>query len=255
MTVYLETPGQGQPAFIYANYPPGTTASASSSAAGYAPENVLQAEEAEGWRPLSHVGTHVLTVSNSQAVDVIAMQGKALDGISIKVEAASTPEGSRTELLATTVIDQNETVYLRIAQGSQAYLIYTFTNVSNVFTVKHIVASQLALLPFLEDGLCLAPLQAEGDHLVSQSGYFLGSVTTRVMRPFSLDWGQVDDVEEVAFAKLVSSCVATAQGLFFIPDASSTDIYFGTIDKKYKYEPKMKLGLYDIPTIPFTSRA
>ena len=54
---------------------------------------------------------------------------------------------------------------------------------------------------------------------------------------------------------MVNACVRTAKGLFFVPDLSQPTVHFGWIDKKWKYEPKMKLGLYNIPTIPFTSRA
>lgn len=255
MTIFIGSTTPQQPAFIYASYPVDATATASSAATGHAALNVLQADESEGWKPATVSGSHTLTTSNDQTVDVVALQGKRLDGATFKVEAASTPEGARTELLAPVVIPSEETVWFQIASTTLPYLIYTFSGVRSEFQVKHIAATLLVPLPFLEDGVCTSPLQAEGEHLVSQAGLYLGSVTTKVTRPFSLRWGDVDPIEEVPFADMATSCVATAQGLFFVPDIGQSQVHFGVIDRRWKYEPKMRLGLYQIPAIPFTSRA
>ena len=73
--------------------------------------------------------------------------------------------------------------------------------------------------------------------------------------PFDLNFDQITPAEEQVFSEWVAACIVTAQGFFFVPDTSQAQCYFGCVERTWKYEPKMKTGLYTIPAIPFTSRA
>jgi len=259
MTIFLiDSAVPQQPAFLYATYPMGVTVAALPESPGYTPAHILQADENNGWRPLNTVGAHALICTYPTPVqfDYFALVGKSIDGVLVEVRGSSDGfNASDVQLSPPAPLSGAIAAWRAVPTAIYNSIKYIFSNFSVDFQIKHIAAGILSPLPFLEDGFCTAPLQAEGSHLISHAGQFLGSVTDRVMRPFSLSFGQVDPVEEALFSAMVKACVQTAKGLFFVRDISLPDVSFGWIDKNYKYEPKMQLGLYNIPTFPFTSRA
>lgn len=258
MTIFISDNTPKQPTFLFATYPPGTTVADSPESAAYAPADVLQADETNGWRPVGTNGAHALIVSYPQPVQVeyFALVGKYIDGVTLEIRGSLDGfVASDVQLLPPVPLFGTVAAWGSFPASSWLTLKYIFSSFSSDFMVKHIAAGTLALLPFMDDGFCAAPLQSEGDHLISHSGLFLGSTTARVMRPFSLSFGQVTPVEEAMFSTVMASCLRTAQGLFFVPDTSLPEVHFGWLDKKYKYEPRMKNGSYEISPIPFTTRA
>jgi hypothetical protein len=258
MTIYLSGSTPQQPAFLYATYPAGMTVTSSPASPDYAAADVLEAEELNGWKPANLTGAHSLTVTfpSPFQAEFFALAGKGLDGVTVEVRGSSDGfVASDVQLAAPAVLSGAIAAWGNYPSASYAAIKYIFSTFGSDFTVKHLACGVLSPLPFPEDGFCAAPLQAEGQHLVSYEGLFLGSVTQRVMRPFSLNFGTVTPAEKPLFDDMVKACVQTAQGLFFVPDLSQTDCHFGTIEKKYKYEPKMTKGMYTIPAIPFTARA
>lgn len=256
MSTFLSESLPEQPAFLYSTYAPTATVTASTSAAGYSASDILQADENNGWKPLNTSPT-TLTIDLGSAIttDHIALVGTSLSGVLVSLAGADNAgmTGS-VVLVAETAIASNGESWLKYATASHRYLQVTVSAHSTAFQIKHMVVGLLAPLPFMEDGFCPNPIQAEGQHLVSYAGLFLGSVTQRVIRPFTIPFGQVDAVEEVAFSNWKAACVETSQGFFFVPDTASATCYFGYVDKKWKYEPVMKMGMATIPKIPFTAR-
>lgn len=257
MTIFLSDSLPQQPAFLYATYGPTATAVASSSAAGYSASDVLQADENNGWKPANLAQTS-LTIDLGAALptDHFAIVGNNLAGSKADVFGSSNGTDF-VQISPFSLISPNGAngeAWRRYDGVQYRWLKLLISYHSNSFQIKHLVFGQLVPLPFLEDGACLNPVQSEGQHLISHAGAFMGSVTQKVTRPFSLNFGEVDAIEEVAFADMVANCVTVPQGLFFVPDISLDTCHFGCIDKKFKYEPVMKRGMRTIPKIPFTSR-
>lgn len=257
MTIFLSESLPQQPAFLYATYGPTATAVASASASGYSASDVLQSDENLGWKPLNAEQTSItVNLGSALLTDYFAIVGTGLAGAKADVFGSSDNvtfyQISPFELISPT--GANGVAWRRYNPVQYRYLKLLISYHSSSFQIKHLLFGQLVPLPFLEDGSCFNPVQSEGQHLISHAGAFLGSVTQKVIRPFSLNFGQVDAVEQIAFENLVHHCVITPKGLFFVPDISLDTCHFGYIDKKWKYEPVVKLGMATIPKIPFTSR-
>lgn len=257
MTIFINTGGRQQPAFIYATYAAGVTVTDSPDSAAFDPNSVLQADEVSGWKPANLTGSHSLIYDYQAAVPLehVAMCGKGMNGVTLEIRGSSDNfASSDVQLLAPTVLVGNLAAWVSFTQATYRYIKYIYSGHGSTFTIKHIAAG-LALLPFLNDGFCELPLESDGDHLISHEGLFLGSVTSKVMRSFSLDFGQLTFAELPTFDAWVNNCIKKAQGFFFIPNTGEETIYFGWVDKGYKYQPTRKNGLYSLAAIPFMARA
>lgn len=258
MTIFISASTPQQPAFIFASYPAGTSAQGAHPASlSLAASAVLQADEAGGWTFDAPGDGRSLTISYPALVtiDCVAICGKGLSGATVAVYGSNDNFATSTLLLAPTGSVQDNAFWARHTAGSFSSFQYLFGGAFTSLTVKHIAGALLSLLPFPDDGVCLAPLQAEGNHLVSYQGLYLGSLTQRVMRPLSLSFGQITPVELVAFDAAMAAGLTNAQGMFFVPDAGEPTVYFGWIDKSYKYAPTQKTGMYQFDAIPFIGRA
>jgi len=256
MSTFLSESLPEQPAFLYATYGPSATVTASTTAAGYSAVDILQADENNGWKPaVTTASTITIDLGYSATTDYLALVGANIEGVSITLTGSANSDMSAgVTLIAETTITNAGEFWLKYATSTYRYLRLTVAGHSTAMQIKHVVCGLLSPLPFMEDGFCGNPIQAEGQHLISYAGLFLGSVTQRVIRPFNIPFGQVDAVEEIAFSNWKAACVETAQGFFFVPDTASSECYFGYVDKKWKYEPTMKMGMASIPKIPFTAR-
>lgn len=257
MTIFLNTGDRQQPAFIYATYAAGVTVTDSPDSANYDPANVLQPDEVSGWKPANLTGSHSLIFNLQTPVPLehVAICGKALNGVTLEIRGSSDNFAtSDVQVLAATVLSGERAARCSFTQATYQYFKFSFSGHGSTFMVKHI-ADRLALLPFINDGFCEFPLESDGDHLISHEGLFLGSVTSKVMRSFSLDFGQLTFAELPTFDAWANSCIKTAQGFFFIPNTAEDTIYFGWVDKGYKYQPTQKTGLYSLGAIPFQARA
>jgi len=258
MTNFISASTPLQPAFIYASYPPGVNATGNLGSGGATDASaVLQADEASGWTFSSNGsnGQIVVTYPSPAALNCLALVGSGLTGATIGVFGSNDSGATWTQLLPYTAAGNDAVFWAQHTTGAYASFMYSFAGFAAGLTVKHIAGALLAPLPFLDDGACTGPLQAEGSHLISYTGLYLGSVTQRVMRPFSLSFGQVTPVEKELFDAVMAAGLQNARGLFFVPDTGLDEVHFGWIDKTYKYEPKLKVGLYELAAIPFTARA
>ena len=244
-----------QPAFLYATYDPSAAISASSTLAGTAAANLLQPDEARGWSP---AGTGAATITIDLGIATlcsdVALAGSAM-GPTVAGVSWSGDGVTYTELITYFTLTDLIANWIQFAPVTCQYLRISFQWQPARFRLNHVCTGNLVRLPFFADNFCVAPIQAEGTSLISYSGRYLGSVTQKVMRPFSLSFDQITPAEETAFSSWVSACIASAQGFFLVPDTSTNACFFGSVDRNWKYEPKMRTGLYTIPDIPFTARA
>jgi hypothetical protein len=254
MTTYLSASVPEQPAFLYAKYGPFAVAFASSSAAGYLASDVLQADECNGWKPAStEPATIIIDHGVPTPTDFIAIAANALLHAGFAI-SGSYDNVTYSDPVAAVEALANGSLLIQYPQINYRYIKILLSGHSTAFVAKHIACGRIAVLPYLDDGVCLDPIQAEGTHLISHAGLFLGSVTNKVTRPFSLNWGQVDEVEAATFTDWALACISTARGFFFVPDLSRPVCYFGYVDKNFKFTPAVKTGMASIPAIPFTSR-
>lgn len=258
MTIFINQPGWQQPAFLYATYPAAATVADSPDSASYDPNVVLQADESQGWKPASISGSHSLIVNYGAptTIEAIAIVGKSLAGVTLEIRGSTDNfAASNVQIMAASALSGSVAAWKSFAQASYQYVKFIFSGHSSAFMVKHLAAGALSLLPFLNDGVSLEPLQADGEHLISHAGLFLGSTTSKVMRPYSLSFGQVSPTEEATFRAWANACIATARGFFFIPDSGEDTVHFGWVSKDFNYSPPMENSLYDMPAIPFQARA
>lgn len=254
MSLYLSSSTPQQPAFLYASYSPAAAAAASSTAAGYSASHLLDADEANGWKPASTAtATLIIDLGEEVLHDTFAVAGKRLKGVSVVV--STSPDNVTYTEAAETTLQDDAANWINFSPTSFRFLLITLSEHTTAMQMKHVVSCLLVRLPFLEDGYCPAPLESEGEHLISATGLYLGSTTQKVTRSFDLDFGQVTPAEESAFASWANACILSAQGFFWVPDTALAGCFFGYCEKKYRYEPSMRNGLYSIPKIPFRARA
>ena len=258
MTNFISASTPLQPAFIYAAWPTGTSVQASPANAVTVPASVLQAHEAIGFSfdSITIGNSLVFNFLNQAQMSAFAIAGVGLSGASVALFGSSDNfVTSNVQLLPATPFSNDAFFWAQFAPSAYQYLKLVFTGLSSAHAIRHVAITNLVLLPFLEDGtFCPDPIEVTGDHLISYTGLFLGSVTQKVMRPFDLSFGQIDSVEEAAFSAWAMACLAVAQGFFFIPDTNRPEVYFGSVDKNYKYNPIMSIGFAKIPPIPFSAR-
>ena len=260
MTIFLSNSIPRQPAFLYAAYGASAAIVASSSRAGTNAASLLQPDEAQGWAPsATDEATLTLDLGSSMLISYLALAGNLAGSIAGSGPVLSvdwSADGSTfTPWYDYFTPPPGISAWLQLPPQVCRYLRITVDWFSSAFLLRHVCVGNLVLLPFFDDDCCTAPAQAEGTNLVGYTGLYLGSVTQRVMMPFSLSFGQISPAEETAFAAWFAACVATAQGFFLVPDTAQPACHFGSVDRSWKYEPKMKTGLYTIPAIPFTARA
>lgn len=122
------------------------------------------------------------------------------------------------------------------------------------FLLRNVTAGLCPLLPYMADGSLLEGMQCEGKQLITQEKLHLGSARTATLRLLNPDWGQLLDEEKEAFDRWARACVATLSPCYFVPDTDSGTVYFCWTDPKYKYDPTMKKGLWELGKISLTAR-
>lgn len=255
MTMFISDSTPQQPAFLYATYGASATITASSTLAGTSAANLLQSDEAQGWSPASRDdATLTIDLGGFTSCSYIALVGSKM-GPSVAGFSWSADGITYTDLVTYFTLRDPLANWVQFSPVTCRYLRISIASQPAGFRLNHICAGNLVRLPFFADNFCVAPIQAEGTNLVSYTGRYLGSVTQKVMRPFDLAFDQITPAEETAFAAWVSACITTAQGFFLVPDTAQGTCFFGSVDRNWKYEPKMKTGFYAIPNIPFTARA
>lgn len=246
-----------QPLFIFADYLPTATVTATDTASGYAAANVLQAHEDTSWKPADNTGTKTLTFDLTTPLSrgALAIAGEYLNGVSLEVRASTDDfVASDVEISAAAVISDPTTTYRLWTNAQYRYWRLVFTDLGASTEIYHAALQRQDLLPFLDDGFDPDAYKTEGSHLLAVDGHYLGSVQTRTMRELSLDFGQVTAAEAVLFQRWADACVKTLRAFFFVPDSASATCHFGWVDAKYAFKAPYKKGLRDISAIPFTAR-
>jgi len=193
-----------RPAFIYAAYPPAATVTATSTASGLTAADVLESTEDTGWRPATIAGAQSLTIDlgDSLPIGCVALAGEYLNGITLEVRASSDNFGGvDIQISPPAALAQHVATWRQWTQAPYRYWKLIFTGLGLSTEIYHAALCRYEPLPFLDDGADPDIMQAEGSHLISQSGYYMGSYQQRAMRALSLDFGQVTEAQYEIFQR------------------------------------------------------
>lgn len=186
--------------------------------------------------------------------DSVAVQARGMsDGV---VEFwGSTDNFSSSNVFLGAAGGGGETGYIRPGDS----MIYRYLRVrcfgyDSDFLLRNVSAGLCPLLPYMADGSLLDGLQCEGKQLITQEKLHLGTARTATLHLLSPDWGQLLDEEKEAFDKWARACVATLSPCYFVPDTDTGTVHFCWTDPKYKYDPTMKKGLWELGKISLTAR-
>lgn len=248
-----------QPAFLYADYLATATVTATDTDTGYSAADVLESCEDLTWKPANQTGSKSLTIDLGATllIGAVALVGDFLNGVTLEVRGstdnfvASDVELSAAAAIATATF---VSTWRSWSNGNYRYLRLVFSGMGASFRISHVAACRFDLLPYPEDGHDPDIIQAEGTHLVSVSGYYLGSNQQKTLRPLQLAFGEVTDAEFAVFQRWSDACVKTMQGFFYVPDTAETECFFGWLDPKYKFSAPMKNGMRKMAAIAFNSR-
>jgi len=248
-----------KPAFIYANYLPTAAVTATDTATGFDPADVLEPVEDTGWKPTDVSEPKSLTIDLGVSVPwgCLAILGEYLNGVTLQV-LASTDDfvGSSVEVSAAAVINTGTFVstWRSFTERNERYCRLIFSDMGASFEIHHVAICRYDQLPYLNDGHDPSVIQATGTHMISQAGYYLGSNHQRTMKPLSLDFGQTTAAQFVKLQRWADVCVNKMQPFFYVPDTGLPECWFGWLDEKYKFAAPSKEGARRIAPIPFTTR-
>lgn len=246
-----------KPLFVYADYLPEATVTATDTAAGLDPVDVLLAEEDNVWQPANQSGAKSLTISLSytRTVGCLAIVGDMLAGVTLEVRGSSDNFSSNNvQLSAPAAMGDWITHWRGWTSGTINAIRLIFTGMSPDFAVAHVAVCEYAPLPYFADGADLDAYSSEGSNLVAPDGRFLGSNRQRTMRQVKLDWGQVTDTEVVLFERWADACLRNIRPFFFIPDVGQAACWFCWCEPKQRFSSPRKVGMYNIGSISITAR-
>lgn len=243
------------PAFIYANYPAGTSAAATGMATGQTAADVLQANEDTYISPSGTSLTLTITAPSPLAYSCLALAGENLDGVALEVRGSTDNFASSNVVIsASAALSGNTSAWRAFAVATYRYWRLTFTGATTTLRLYHVVLAPLVKLPLMADGADLGNFQATTNHIISPQGHFLGTQKQKCERKLALNFGQEDEPEYQLFVAWAMACVYNPQAFFLVPDCSAATCYFGYTDPDYSFSAPMSVGLRTIGRIPFTSR-
>lgn len=250
---------KGKPSFIYPIHLTTATVTATDTASGYAPANVLQGVEDTAWKPANTTGSKSLVIHLGGLLPIgqVAVLGQYLNGVTLEVRGSTDNFAtSDVQLSAAAVISTSEfvTTYRRWTEALYSDIKLIWSGFAASFEVIHVACCRAVPLPYLEDGYDGDSFQSEGTALVGTAGTFLGFTQQRTMRNLNLDFGQIVSSQYLPFQLWAEYCVMTLRAFFFVPDVDQPECYFGWVDPKYKFSAPMKKGSRRIAPIPFTGR-
>jgi hypothetical protein len=247
-----------KPLLIYASYLPTASVTATDSAAGYDPNDILQAEEDNVWRPANASGPKVLTfdLGNPQAMGCLALVGENLNGVTLEIRAsADNFVTSDIQICAATTINDFIATWRSWGNITYRWWRLVFTGMSPSFALAHAAFCHFDLLPWFADGMSIDAYQTTGTQLVSPDGRFLGSNRQRTMRLIDLIWGKVTDAHFLLFQPWGEYCIHGLSAFFLVPDSSQGACYFSWInDPKMIFKAPRTNGSLTMPIITITSR-
>jgi hypothetical protein len=246
-----------QPLFIYANYLPAATITASDTKSGTAAANLLEGSEDNSWQPANTSGSKTITIDLgiAQPIGAIAIAGEWLAGVSLEVRASTNNfSGSNVLISASAAMVEYLANYRSFTQASYRYWRLTISGHSTDTALYHLALSPGDLFPWSEEGTDPDSYQTTGSQLLSPDGRFLGATRQRTMRHINYRPGQISDAEYLLFAAWADSCIKNLQPFFYVADSSSTACAFVWCSPQQKFEAPYKKGLRDMTDIAMTGR-
>ena len=247
-----------QPLLIYANYLPTAAVTATDTAAGLDPNDVLQAEEDNVWQPLNATGPKnlVIDLGASQELGCLGLVGESLNGVILEVRASSDNfVTSDVQMSAPATIDDFISTWRAWGNATYRYWKLVFSNLGASFLVAHLALCHFDFLPWFSDGMDPDAYQTTGYQLTSPGGHYLGSNRLRTMRSIDLMWGKVTDAHYALFQAWAEVCVHQMNAFFLVPDSSQATCYFCWLsDPKFTWKVPRQGGVRTMPTIAVTSR-
>lgn len=252
-----------RPAFLYPNTPylSSATAAATDSYAGSSPSAMLSATEDTYWRPANVSGAKTVTIDLAEArlVDTLALLGQGLDGVTVEVRAST--DGfitSNVQIVPDTVLVADVNAAWLDLQDEQTHVYrywrLIFSTMGSAFRVAFACLCDRALLPWFEDDIDADSVEADGEHLMSAQGLYLGSPQQNAMRELRLNLGAVTDGEYFVIAHWAARCVATLNPFFLVPDTATPACLFGVVADK-RFSAPYRNGLREVQSIRFLTRA
>ncbi|WP_020675272.1 hypothetical protein [Geopsychrobacter electrodiphilus] len=247
-----------KPALLFSSYNPAAAVTATDSYAGTDPADVLNFNEAHFWRPANISGSKVLSIDLAEVriIDHLALVGQGLDGVVLTLEGSNDNwTTSETLLDAQLLVSAVNAAWSPLSSRSWRYLRLTFSFFSSAFRVSFISLELSAALDWLDDDFDPDNVSDSGDITMSPGGLCLGAVQQRSMRHLQLIFGQVVQETYDQIQRWANACQKTRAPYFFVPDISTTEVYFGWSDSGQFSAPlRADKGLREVPTVTMITR-
>jgi len=248
-----------KPTFIYPTHLTTATATALTTATGYAAANVLEGVEDTAWKPLNTTGAKSLVIhlGGLLLIGQVAVLGQYLNGVTLELRGSTDNFAtSDVQLSAPATISSLAfiTTWRSFTENLYTDIKLIFTGFAASFQVEHVAPCCAVPLPFLADGHDPDAFTPTGSHLIGTAGTYLGATQQCTMRTINIDFGQITAAQYPPFQLWAEYCIATMRPFFYVPDISQPECYFGWIDAKYKFSAPQTTGRRKIAAIPFNSR-
>ena len=249
-----------QPALLYTRYLPTATVTASDTFAGTAAADVLHATEDTFWRPADQSGDKTLTFDFGAArtLSRLGLLGNNLDGCVVELRASNDAFAAEDVLLAEAVIlsalANAASVAFDPADWRYARLTFKDGFIPSHLRLAWACWGRPAIVPYLEEDFDPESLTAEGEHLVSRQGIYLGSERERTMRTFTLNFGQVTESEFTLLRSWIDDCIGRLNPFFFFPQHTAAACYFCWTAEP-KFSAPLRNGLREVAAVRLLTRA
>lgn len=247
-----------QPSIIYAQYAANAAVTATDSAAGLYPSDILIATEDTIWAPANQTGSKEVVIDHGAAIafSAMALLGRNMAGVNLEVRASSDNFATDDVLVMPSSAIQapvNAAWFKFDGSFSKRYIKLIFSGFSNVFSLAHVVAAYMTYYPYFESDPDPENSKPIGNHQVGAAGLYVGSNQIRTMRELTLDWGNVTDYEFASIQAWKAACIDAINPFFMIPDSAQSDCYFGWVEDPSFSAPLVN-GLRRIKSIKMTTR-
>ena len=248
-----------KPTFIYPVHLPAATVTATDTATGYDPANVLEGCEDTAWKPANTTGSKslIIDLGASMAIGQIAVLGRYLNGVTLEVRGSTDNfVSSDIAISAATVIASKivNTTWRSFTGGNYRQIKLIFSGLSADFAVQYVACCRAVSLPFLEDGHDPDVYQPTGSQLIGATGTYLGATQQYTLATLSLDFGQITSAQYLPFQLWADACIMIMLPFFYVPDIDQPECFFGWADAKYKFSAPYRSGARKLAPIPFNWR-
>lgn len=247
-----------QPAFLYPDATP-QTVTATDTATGADPLNIIGAMEGPYWQPLNNTGSKelVLKFSAALAVDFVAILGRGLDGATVEVRGSTDDFATvDVQLSAGAALSAAlNAAWRSVTGGTYSEIKLVFSSFSTTMKINHVAVGAVKLLPYFKQGHDAANSKPDGEHKVSTSGTYNGAVQQSAMAEYSLAFNNATAAKLAAFLSWKAACVDNIAAFFLVPDTDAAACCFCWQDKPGFSAPELPgVGLFKVATIKVLTR-